>query len=99
MGGETDDSCISFDSYIKPQQMDFNRLEAQSCISFDSYIKPQHTLNGATATGVVYLLIPTSNHNTATNRTKDELVVYLLIPTSNHNFVMRLYILHLLYIF
>ena len=47
---------------------------------------------------VVYLLIPTSNHNlNLTNKIQSE-VVYLLIPTSNHNVkqwhshVLKLYI-------
>ena len=34
---------------------------------------------------VVYLLIPTSNHNVFTNDVVAQRVVYLLIPTSNHN--------------
>ena len=34
---------------------------------------------------VVYLLIPTSNHNRLTFEEFSVLVVYLLIPTSNHN--------------
>ena len=35
----------------------------QSCISFDSYIKPQQSFNPIRLNLVVYLLIPTSNHN------------------------------------
>ena len=35
---------------------------------------------------VVYLLIPTSNHNIDTAAMLKEYVVYLLIPTSNHNY-------------
>ena len=38
----------------------FNR-----CISFDSYIKPQPKLQHIVLPKVVYLLIPTSNHNRA----------------------------------
>ena len=34
-----------------------------SCISFDSYIKPQHINGILSLISVVYLLIPTSNHN------------------------------------
>ena len=34
---------------------------------------------------VVYLLIPTSNHNVLLKLICRLLVVYLLIPTSNHN--------------
>ena len=33
------------------------------CISFDSYIKPQHSNCWYVFPNVVYLLIPTSNHN------------------------------------
>ena len=33
------------------------------CISFDSYIKPQQELAAKDKVAVVYLLIPTSNHN------------------------------------
>ena len=34
-------SCISFDSYIKPQREGLHPPGEQGCISFDSYIKPQ----------------------------------------------------------
>ena len=56
-------SCISFDSYIKPQLFNRILLKLLSCISFDSYIKPQPTLTATIYSSVVYLLIPTSNHN------------------------------------
>ena len=56
-----------------------------SCISFDSYIKPQLCENDGRCTLVVYLLIPTSNHNSHKKASTKFLVVYLLIPTSNHN--------------
>ena len=69
------------------------------CISFDSYIKPQpaivYTCNGH----VVYLLIPTSNHNQWVERTAERHVVYLLIPTSNHNNVSPATDIQWLYIF
>ena len=55
--------CISFDSYIKPQPEIQKKEEEESCISFDSYIKPQPTRWGRFLCQVVYLLIPTSNHN------------------------------------
>ena len=55
------------------------------CISFDSYIKPQHVLLVSLHLLVVYLLIPTSNHNSQIRHMNQQLVVYLLIPTSNHN--------------
>ena len=56
-----------------------------SCISFDSYIKPQRRWCAACWHLVVYLLIPTSNHNSSSFARPGSLVVYLLIPTSNHN--------------
>ena len=38
-------------------------LQVLSCISFDSYIKPQPVALILSSKGVVYLSIPTSNHN------------------------------------
>ena len=55
--------CISFDSYIKPQLYLSFLLQSSGCISFDSYIKPQPVFKWRSACFVVYLLIPTSNHN------------------------------------
>ena len=57
------DGCISFDSYIKPQLRCPTILLYTSCISFDSYIKPQLIHLNILFLFVVYLLIPTSNHN------------------------------------
>ena len=56
-----------------------------SCISFDSYIKPQLWMRYVAEVHVVYLLIPTSNHNPEEDFEMQMFVVYLLIPTSNHN--------------
>ena len=56
-------SCISFDSYIKPQREIHDTTIGNSCISFDSYIKPQLHVLAELIVVVVYLLIPTSNHN------------------------------------
>ena len=56
------------------------------CISFDSYIKPQRAADWSQPWWVVYLLIPTSNHNAFECAQVDPKVVYLLIPTSNHNY-------------
>ena len=56
-----------------------------SCLSLDSYIKPQLTQFHIIRLLVVYLLIPTSNHNNNKNGAAHLSVVYLLIPTSNHN--------------
>ena len=55
------------------------------CISFDSYIKPQLNSHILIHSHVVYLLIPTSNHNCTSLWNPSISVVYLLIPTSNHN--------------
>ena len=121
-------SCISFDSYIKPQRAlykvcynnvvylltptsNHNHLVIikrvyllyifwllhqtttvampskllLGCISFDSYIKPQLLVVLVLNKEVVYLLTPTSNHNTLSAKSIKESVVYLLTPTSNHN--------------
>ena len=56
-------SCISFDSYIKPQLFVTPESSDYSCISFDSYIKPKLSIKADKFISVVYLLIPTSNHN------------------------------------
>ena len=58
---------ISFDSYIKPQLLVSFVMMAARCISFDSYIKPQQKLYRIYRRLVVYLLIPTSNHNSVIN--------------------------------
>ena len=78
-------SCISFDSYIKPQPKPHKKGSTLSCISFDSYIKPQLKRYALLIREVVYLLIPTSNHNPFESFLSHMPVVYLLIPTSNHN--------------
>ena len=77
--------CISFDSYIKPQLMQFEGVKKKSCISFDSYIKPQPFRMIQWYLLVVYLLTPTSNHNQNLVEGSVTEVVYLLTPTSNHN--------------
>ena len=77
--------CISFDSYIKPQHTALTLFALLGCISFDSYIKPQPYAGRGRSLEVVYLLIPTSNHNRLSAIVHLLPVVYLLIPTSNHN--------------
>ena len=69
------------------------------CISFDSYIKPQLRSGIPGGATVVYLLIPTSNHNQMPCVNYKTLVVYLLIPTSNHNIWQQINYFELLYIF
>ena len=56
-------SCISFESYIKPQLALDKLYRLMGCISFESYIKPQHFYRVANWEDVVYLLNPTSNHH------------------------------------
>ena len=48
---------------------------------------------------VVYLLIPTSNHNNNKEIVYVAPVVYLLIPTSNHNLPLVCLLRLVLYIF
>ncbi|EHJ36887.1 hypothetical protein HMPREF0673_02632 [Leyella stercorea DSM 18206] len=48
---------------------------------------------------VVYLLIPTSNHNGSRMLVSPSSVVYLLIPTSNHNSSSSVSLFSSLYIF
>ena len=91
--------CISFDSYIKPQLRSVLRADDAGCISFDSYIKPQLDVFLYYLLIVVYLLIPTSNHNCIVELFYDRQVVYLLIPTSNHNGLRSLHKCRALYIF
>ena len=57
--------CLSLDSYIKPQHKQRPSDPTRGCLSLDSYIKPQQYLRSFFFTSVVYLLIPTSNHNYA----------------------------------
>ena len=91
--------CISFDSYIKPQPVTCRRFLSWRCISFDSYIKPQLCVMIYVSLWVVYLLIPTSNHNRQDCIVLRCSVVYLLIPTSNHNCWRFTWINWRLYIF
>ena len=86
-------SCHSFFSTFALKQIVFgSEIKLQSntktrtlCISFDSYIKPQLFMVLLLLYIVVYLLIPTSNHNPLLSFDCGRTVVYLLIPTSNHN--------------
>ena len=55
--------CISLYSYIKPQRYTFRHEIGGSCISLYSYIKPQPLEVLTHCRPVVYLYIPTSNHN------------------------------------
>ena len=55
--------CLSLDSYIKPQPLRLRQAEQWRCLSLDSYIKPQPYWSQKSRYLVVYLLIPTSNHN------------------------------------
>ena len=68
--------CISFDSYIKPQPKFLYNFLYLCCISFDSYIKPQLAPTCRSLPAVVYLLIPTSNHN-ARKATELSILLYI----------------------
>ena len=57
-------SCICLYSYIKPQLFQTQTQKAISCICLYSYIKPQLGLVFTDFLLVVYVSIPTSNHNT-----------------------------------
>ena len=92
-------SCISFDSYIKPQLSEHRIERNGGCISFDSYIKPQLAPAILISPRVVYLLTPTSNHNSTNVELELDIVVYLLTPTSNHNEIQRERFRERLYIF
>ena len=75
----------------------FERLRI-CCLSLDSYIKPQRQPIKHHQRPVVYLLIPTSNHNGEAIAAAGLNVVYLLIPTSNHNLLRPSLISVLLFI-
>ena len=73
---KTNKCCISFDSYIKPQLLVLPSGPFIRCISFDSYIKPQLGFVLIDVRRVVYLLIPTSNHNSI-GLVRDRLRLYI----------------------
>ena len=55
--------CLSVYSYIKPQPVSCFFRAFCSCLSVYSYIKPQPLASPTPSLAVVYLSIPTSNHN------------------------------------
>ena len=71
----------------------------RGCISFDSYIKPQPTTILMFRICVVYLLIPTSNHNSLREsyKVKSLYIFWFLHQTTTLRHHFRL--LHSLYIF
>ena len=92
------DGCLSLDSYIKPQLSPRYALNSLGCLSLDSYIKPQRSIGCSNRLTVVYLLIPTSNHNWLVFPPMESNVVYLLIPTSNHNVEVEIHLAQMLFI-
>ena len=66
--------------------------KSHRCISFDSYTKPQPIARTQIRANVVYLLIPTPNHNRVAVRPFSMYVVYLLIPTPNHNYILSVFL-------
>ena len=91
-------SCISYYSYIKPQQ--YCKPVRHTYVVYRTIPTSNHNYFalGNIQSGVVYRTIPTSNHNLAMNWQEHTRVVYRTIPTSNHNDVsvssslVRLYI-------
>ena len=68
-----------------------------SCICLYSYIKPQLRLILLYLMEVVYVSIPTSNHNLFRSFAFCRRVVYVSIPTSNHNSLFAIAFYWLLY--
>ena len=79
-------SCICLYSYIKPQLLMDAAGSVRGCICLYSYIKPQQSRFSWCYWYVVYVSIPTSNHNRLRFFHRLLVVVYVSIPTSNHNF-------------
>ena len=92
-------SCISFDSYIKPQL--FSLMTIMQVVVYLLIPTSNHNVKAASVycAKVVYLLIPTSNHNIFIYSVNATSVVYLLIPTSNHNTRLSMKVIWWLYIF
>ena len=93
------DSCISFDSYIKPQLVSLRQMQVVGCISFDSYIKPQLYPRQC---GLIECCISFDSYikpQLYKGLINLYLVVYLLIPTSNHNQSQKYHDSMMLYIF
>ena len=92
-------SCISFDSYIKPQQVRVQPQAQDCCISFDSYIKPQ--LANPVVLGHPCCISFDSyiKPQRIVMSLRSSGVVYLLTPTSNHNPGISLSMSPQLYIF
>ena len=82
--------CISFISYIKPQQTVVKYFSVGVVYLLYPTSNHNHRIALLLRLYVVYLLYPTSNHNLLGIIRKAYLVVYLLYPTSNHNEMMTL---------
>ena len=89
--------CICLYSYIKPQLDGAVCLSTWRCICLYSYIKPQLVIAAGAQLAVVYVSIPTSNHNSWLGWPLPMMVVYVSIPTSNHNGLVFEWNVHLLY--
>ena len=78
--------CISYYSYIKPQQT--RRTCRFDCVVYRTIPTSNHNslMIVANTSKVVYRTIPTSNHNSSPKSGFLLIVVYRTIPTSNHNF-------------
>ena len=91
--------CISFESYIKPQQSQQASSMYPSCISFESYIKPQLAWMMFSVSFRCISFESYIKPQQYLQRRRTSLVVYLLNPTSNHNCFWIFYSFWLLYIF
>ena len=67
------------------------------CICLCSYIKPQRKWTFNVKCLVVYVSVPTSNHNAKNAVIAANNVVYVSVPTSNHNSKYTVPSDHLLY--
>ena len=74
-------------------------LMLSSCISFDSYIKPQPARHRRLSITVVYLLIPTSNHNNLRVVKKESQLYIFWFLHQTTTVIPLLFITKVLYIF
>ena len=71
-------SCLSSCSYIKPQPSTKAAFTSFRCLSSCSYIKPQPASPTGVRPDVVYHLVPTSNHNSA-SRENPQCLLFIIL--------------------
>ena len=84
--------CICLYSYIKPQRKMGLVVLRGSCICLYSYIKPQHVRGRRENHHVVYVSIPTSNHNRGCPIRKPSLLYMSLFLHQTTTLIVCLYI-------